>query len=579
MTSATLYVEGPDLGELLAAIAAEHGPTTKVLAVTRPRRGGVAGFFATEIYGVSYQVDAGGSGAAAENAGGPADNVTASFASAPPPTGEPVATTPIPAPLYDFASYDFASYDFGSSERRADPSPGRHSANEADPGADAAVIAPPVALSAGVADRFAALLERADAFDGPAAPVVPALNGPATPIAPAPAAAQPVDDRLLAAAADVLAAAEGVPSEAALEFARVLAAAVGPIPAIAATIAAASTPPSGVAQPASSVPASPLAPPSPAARRAGDVYSAYTGSHLPHSAYADADFDSGAVNAVGVQALARPPLAPQSPAPAPQAGPPATEMPATQTPTTQMPTTERSGDRKPTGIAARARLGMLAAMRDVGVPVPLSPEPGETSLYRAVEQVIGQLPAAPSAPHRAGEILALVGPLAHSRNVVAALADQLHIPAAAAWVVDHSAANGTEHVITGPHDAARRAEELRGGDVPAIVIIDTAADDRLAPGQISWCAQVLAALAPTAVWAVVDATRKTADVRAELDRLGPLHGLAVHSLARTSSPATVWDLDIPVALLDGRAATTGSWAALLFDALQAPSGPQTAGME
>jgi len=63
-------------------------------------------------------------------------------------------------------------------------------------------------------------------------------------------------------------------------------------------------------------------------------------------------------------------------------------------------------------------------------------------------------------------------------------------------------------------------------------------------------------------------------VRLELSRLGPLDGLAVFGLARTTSPATVWDLDLPVALLDGRPATRGAWAALLFDVLRpSSSGP------
>jgi hypothetical protein len=139
------------------------------------------------------------------------------------------------------------------------------------------------------------------------------------------------------------------------------------------------------------------------------------------------------------------------------------------------------------------------------------------------------------------------------------------------WIVDHTATPGSPQVITGPRDAAQRGNLLRTGDVVSIVIVDTHADDGLVGGEVPWCAQILAALQPTAVWAVVDATRKTADMRAELDRLGPIQALAVHSVTRTSSPATVWDTDIPVALLDGRPATTGAWAALLFDAMRTPT--------
>ncbi|MDT9126994.1 hypothetical protein, partial [Escherichia coli] len=80
-----------------------------------------------------------------------------------------------------------------------------------------------------------------------------------------------------------------------------------------------------------------------------------------------------------------------------------------------------------------------------------------------------------------------------------------------------------------------------------------------------WAAQVIAALEPTVVWAAVDGGRKTEDLRGELDRLGPIDALVVTGAAQTSRPASVWDLDIPAAVLDGRRATPGGWAGLLLD--------------
>jgi hypothetical protein len=220
---------------------------------------------------------------------------------------------------------------------------------------------------------------------------------------------------------------------------------------------------------------------------------------------------------------------------------------------------------------AKARLGVLAALREVGVPVPLNPESGETSLYRAVEQVIEQLPAAPRPPRRPGEILALVGPLTEAMKIASILADELRIPQRAVWVVDPTDRGGFDQVIRGPRDAARHADSMCLQETPSIVVVDTAPDDTLIGDDVSWCAEILAAVAPQAVWALIDASRKTADVAAELERLGRVDALAVYSVTKTSSPATVWDLDIPVALLDGRPASPGVWAALLFDVLGRPT--------
>jgi hypothetical protein len=222
------------------------------------------------------------------------------------------------------------------------------------------------------------------------------------------------------------------------------------------------------------------------------------------------------------------------------------------------------------------RLEMLTALREVGVPVPLAPGSNETSLYRAVEQVIEQLPAAPRPPQRAGDILALVGPRTESLKIAHAIAPLMHVPRESVWVVDPYT-GAAPHVLGGPREAARQAAVLRDADVPAIVVVDIAADDVAVDGEFSWCAQVIAALSATAVWAVVDASRKTTDVRSELDRLGALDALAVFGVAKTSSPATVWDLEVPIALLDGRRATPGAWSALMFDVLRRPGDRAGAG--
>src|SRR5262249_23458448 len=120
---------------------------------------------------------------------------------------------------------------------------------------------------------------------------------------------------------------------------------------------------------------------------------------------------------------------------------------------------------------------------------------------------------------------------------------------------------------SGPADAAARAVQLRAGTTPAVIAVELDAE-RLSTG-FGWAAQLVAAVAPTAVWAAVDAGRKVEDLRAELAPLGSVDALVGSGAARPSSGATVLDVEMPVALLDGRPATTGTWAGLLLDAVRA----------
>jgi hypothetical protein len=65
----------------------------------------------------------------------------------------------------------------------------------------------------------------------------------------------------------------------------------------------------------------------------------------------------------------------------------------------------------------------------------------------------------------------------------------------------------------------------------------------------------------------------TADTQAELAKLGTAPTtLLVTGAAHTASPAAVCELGIQAAVLDGRPATRGAWAALLIDALDAQEG-------
>ncbi len=218
---------------------------------------------------------------------------------------------------------------------------------------------------------------------------------------------------------------------------------------------------------------------------------------------------------------------------------------------------------------ARARLEMLMQLRQVGVPVSVNPRADTHSLYEALENILEELPAPAAPPRGAGEVLAVVGESGAALQAAHTCAAMLRIPRDSIGVAGFGEQAGAEldyPRISGQAEAMRLRTELSRAELPSIVVIAT--DSTEAGPDDPWAAEMLAALRPTAVWAVVDARWKTEDSRAELDRLGRVDALVVHSAQLSASPASVWDLDLPLGLLDGRAASTFAWTGLLFRLLR-----------
>ena len=91
---------------------------------------------------------------------------------------------------------------------------------------------------------------------------------------------------------------------------------------------------------------------------------------------------------------------------------------------------------------------------------------------------------------------------------------------------------------------------------PCVVVVDypIGADPR-------WSAEVLDALGATAVWAMIDATRKIADLNRWSRGVRHIDALVVHNAAASEDAGSVKALGLPVALLDGRVATEAAWRA------------------
>jgi hypothetical protein len=202
----------------------------------------------------------------------------------------------------------------------------------------------------------------------------------------------------------------------------------------------------------------------------------------------------------------------------------------------------------------------------LGVPPALASRAVGRDPYSAIVRALALLPAPATAPARAGEILVIAGELHDAHEVARIAAKRMRIDAAGILVAGPTLAGTGLHTsrrMSGAAEAEKRAPRLHDADVPHIVVVDAPIGGDNGP----WAQDVAAALGANAIWALVDATRKTADVARHLAGLGIVDAIAVHGTGATADPATVLSLGVPVALLDGRRATPQTWAALLCDRL------------
>ncbi|MFB9324135.1 hypothetical protein [Cryptosporangium minutisporangium] len=211
-----------------------------------------------------------------------------------------------------------------------------------------------------------------------------------------------------------------------------------------------------------------------------------------------------------------------------------------------------------------------------GVPVHIAARAVGPDPWSAVARAVAGLPYPPGLPSRAGEVLAIVGDIEAALIIagqVAALT--AGIDPSATLVAGPIAGTGLRrsHRISGPEEAIRRAAELHSSAGPRIVVVEATAGSpltRTASVTSSVDASphaTIAALAPTQVWACVDATRKNADTARFLDALDRVDALAVYGADATVEPGSVLHFGLPVVMLDGRPATARRWTTLLCERL------------
>lgn len=526
-----LQLEGPELEPLLARVRNELGPHARIVHAEKVRSGGVAGFFATERFELTVEVD---TSLPRTPAASPVTEPVVPVAAPVEPPAPVAVTEPAPAPAPSFS----AIAGLGDGERRL-PAP---VAPDPSAGADGDV-ATPARTAVAAAHAYA-----------PQAAAAPALRS-----VPAPREELP---SVLAAVLDGRPAVPPPPPRAPLVDSAAVddgSATFAPYAAFAGVVeqtpTPAAAPDAGVAVPASVLEL--------AERVSADEADALVSTESPSFAALLSRLGDD-IGALGEDVLAEVvPAAAAAPAPEDEAAGPAEPRP------------ERSGVvavRPPAEVAvpetAAQEDGPVAELARLGLPPHLRPDGVGEQLHTALRASLSRLPTAPPAMNRAGGVLAVVGPLTQALHVAREIAEELGLPATSVAVATAGTPSpevAGRQVLHGAAEAAQRRSRWRRRSNLTVVAVD-------APLTASGAAEarpLLAALSPTATWGVVEATRKAQDVGSWTRALGGVHALALTELEETSDPAAVLELGIPVSRLGGRPATPRAWATLLTGRLAA----------
>ena len=218
---------------------------------------------------------------------------------------------------------------------------------------------------------------------------------------------------------------------------------------------------------------------------------------------------------------------------------------------------------------------VVTNLMSVGMPEAMAAQITGGDTYAGVLTALAARPAAPAIPDAPGEILVLAGELTHAVPIAKQLLEQAHLDPTHLLLAGGSAAGTGLHssrVLHTPKEAAARAEKMQAASSAWVVVLDAPVGHT----DPIWVNDMCDAIGATAVWAVVDATRKTADTARHLRTLGEVEALVVHSVDLTADPATVLGLDLPIFSLDGKPATPHAWAAMLCARIAADVTPQVA---
>jgi hypothetical protein len=261
------------------------------------------------------------------------------------------------------------------------------------------------------------------------------------------------------------------------------------------------------------------------------------------------------------------------PAPRPAAKPSArrasgpqliSDLPQVQRPTRGTPAPRAVAELTP-ALRSTQRAAAKRGTSSTGEPTGIAPAPRKPAARRKPAAATQRRTSPVSAPVRAansdfsdvlvalpGRIVMVAGELPAALDVAGWVCRRMRV-SASSMLVAGADVSGDHRRVNGPEHAATLAAELKAGDAPVVVVVDAPVGEL--DGGL-WAAAMADALGADAVIAVVDATRKTADLRRHLNDLGTVRALAVHAESVAVDPNTVLDLGVPVMLVDGRPAET-----------------------
>ncbi|MGY1808940.1 hypothetical protein ACI8AF_16345 [Blastococcus sp. SYSU D00669] len=237
------------------------------------------------------------------------------------------------------------------------------------------------------------------------------------------------------------------------------------------------------------------------------------------------------------------------------------------------PVAAPAADPVPAAPAPAPAADVAARLTALGVPAGLLGDgfagaAATSGTYAALTSALaGGLPVAPAVPTGPGEVLFLVGPGVETLRAARSLAATLRLdPERVQWATrgDLAALAAKSSRIT-TIDAAieRRSDAARAGTMTIVAV------DAPLRTDAYWMSQMLAIWSPSAVWAVVEATRKPEDLEQWLGGLPRVDALVVQDSDLSADPAAVLArIDTPVALLDGVPATPHRWASVLCERLE-----------
>jgi len=243
------------------------------------------------------------------------------------------------------------------------------------------------------------------------------------------------------------------------------------------------------------------------------------------------------------------PVAPSPVAPAPDAPAAVDAAPVAPRPAVQL--VVRAAPPAPLAFPRpRDDGGPLARL---GLPPEL--EPAGPDLRDALVAQLAALPQPAPLPSSRGTVIAVVGPPGLAYQTARTIRSRVGTDAPIATFSPRGPAE---------HDAAldEVSDQRRGWrrrPAPTVAVVDAPVGR-----PTEWAADALCALEPTAVWGIVEASRKVEDIEAWSSGLGGVDALCLTGIDDTVSPAAALRTGLPVALLEGQPATAERWADVLL---------------